>query len=100
MRVLLIGCGYVGLLLGPDLVKQGHEVFGLRWSTGAEAEFRSAGIKPRTGDITQAGRSSALNQDLARTHKPVSGYYWLGQAGHGGLSCAGTSTRNSEYVSV
>jgi len=54
MRVLIVGCGYVGLPLGAELVRQGHEVFGLRRSPGAEAELRSAGIKPLAGDITKA----------------------------------------------
>ena len=54
MRVLIVGCGYVGLPLGAELVKHGHEVFGLRRSPGAEAELRSAGIKPLAGDITKA----------------------------------------------
>src|SRR6266496_2051742 len=30
MRVLIVGCGYVGQALGVELVKQGLEVFGLR----------------------------------------------------------------------
>ncbi len=55
MRVLIVGCGYVGLPLGAELVKQGHEVFGLRRSPAAEAELKSAGIKPLIGDITQPG---------------------------------------------
>src|ERR1035438_1683838 len=53
MRVLIVGCGYVGIPLGAELVKQGQEVFGLRRSTGAEAEFKSAGIKPLTADVTK-----------------------------------------------
>ena len=60
MRVLIVGCGYVGLPLGAELVKQGHEVFGLRRSTGAEAEFKSAGIKPLTADITKAEQLAQL----------------------------------------
>jgi nucleoside-diphosphate-sugar epimerase len=60
MRVLIIGCGYVGLPLGAELVKQGHEVFGLRRSTGAEADFKSAGIKPLTADITKAEQLTKL----------------------------------------
>jgi nucleoside-diphosphate-sugar epimerase len=43
----------VGLPLGAELVKQGHEVFGLRRSAGAEAELRASGIKPLIGDITR-----------------------------------------------
>jgi nucleoside-diphosphate-sugar epimerase len=53
MRVLIIGCGYVGLPLGAELVRQGLEVFGLRRSAAASAEMESAGIKPLVGDITQ-----------------------------------------------
>lgn len=53
MRVLIVGCGYVGLPLGVELVKQGHEVFGLRRSMGGEAEMTAAGIKPLVGDITR-----------------------------------------------
>lgn len=60
MRVLIVGCGYVGLPLGAELVKQGHEVFGLRRSHGAEAELRSAGIKPLLGDITNAEQLTRL----------------------------------------
>lgn len=60
MRVLIVGCGYVGLPLGADLVKQGHEVFGLRRSPGAEAELRSAGIKPLMGDITKPDQLAQL----------------------------------------
>ena len=59
MRVLIVGCGYVGMPLGADLVKQGHEVFGLRRSTGAEADLKSAGITPLTADIT---KTEQLNQ--------------------------------------
>ena len=60
MRVVIVGCGYVGLPLGADLVKQGHEVFGLRRSPGAEAELRSAGIKPLMGDITKPDQLAQL----------------------------------------
>ena len=35
MRCLIVGCGYVGLPLGAELVRQGHEVFGLRRSAAA-----------------------------------------------------------------
>src|SRR5262249_2955804 len=30
MRVLIVGCGYVGVPLGAALVKLGHEVYGVR----------------------------------------------------------------------
>jgi nucleoside-diphosphate-sugar epimerase len=53
MRVLIVGCGYVGLPLGTELVKLGHEVFGLRRSSGGEAEMTAAGIQPLVADITR-----------------------------------------------
>lgn len=53
MRVLIVGCGYVGLPLGVELMKQGHEVFGLRRSAGGEAEIAAAGVKPLIADITR-----------------------------------------------
>ena len=60
MRVLIVGCGYIGLPLGEELVKQGHEIFGLRRSPGAEAELRSAGIKPLLGDLTKPEQLAQL----------------------------------------
>lgn len=54
MRVLIVGCGYVGLPLGVELIKQGHEVFGLRRSTSGEAELKAAGIKSLVADITRS----------------------------------------------
>lgn len=67
MRVLIVGCGYIGLPLGAELVRQGQEVFGLRRSSGAKAELKSAGIRPLTGDITKPS-------DLA---KLPTGYDWV-----------------------
>jgi nucleoside-diphosphate-sugar epimerase len=50
----------VGLPLGAELVKQGHEVFGLRRGTGAEADFKAAGITRFTADITKAEQLAQL----------------------------------------
>lgn len=55
MRVLIVGCGYVGLPLGAELVKQGHEVHGLRRGAHAESELRAVGINPLVADITRPG---------------------------------------------
>jgi nucleoside-diphosphate-sugar epimerase len=60
MRVLIVGCGYVGLPLGAELVKQGHEVWGLRRGSGGEAEMTAAGIRPLAGDITRPGDLAGL----------------------------------------
>lgn len=51
MKCLIVGCGYVGLPLGAELVRRGHEIFGLR--RGGAAEMRAAGIKPLLTDITK-----------------------------------------------
>lgn len=53
MRVLIVGCGYVGVPLGAELIKQGHEVFGVRRTAGREVELLAAGIKPLAADITK-----------------------------------------------
>jgi len=53
MKCLIVGCGYVGLPLGAELVRQGHEVFGLRRSAAAADELKAAGIQPLTGDVTK-----------------------------------------------
>src|SRR3974390_2553606 len=60
MRVLIVGCGYIGVPVGAELVTQGHEVFGLRRNSGAVAELIAAGIKPLVGDITQPAQLSQL----------------------------------------
>jgi len=67
MRVLIVGCGYVGLPLGVELVRQGHEVFGLRRTRLAEAALTTAGIKPVSADITS----------LEELKKLPSGYDWV-----------------------
>ena len=53
MRALIVGCGYAGLPLGAELVRQGHEVFGLRRNDSAAGDLRAAGISPLAADITR-----------------------------------------------
>ena len=62
MRVLVVGCGYVGFPLAENLVRCGHEVFGLRRS-GAE-QLQAAGIKPLLADITQFESLKNLPRDF------------------------------------
>jgi nucleoside-diphosphate-sugar epimerase len=64
MRVLIVGCGYVGLPLGAELVRRGHEVFGLRRSVLAEIELKAAGITPLHADITQPETLTQLPRDF------------------------------------
>ena len=53
MKCLIVGCGYVGLPLGAELVRLGHEVSGLRRQASAENELKAAGIRPLVGDVTR-----------------------------------------------
>jgi len=64
MRVLIVGCGYVGLPLGKELARLGHEVFGLRRSALAEAELLAAGITPLHADITRPDSLKNLPRDF------------------------------------
>jgi nucleoside-diphosphate-sugar epimerase len=52
MRALIVGCGYVGLEVGRELVRQGHQVCGLRRNDRAASALRDAGLVPVTADIT------------------------------------------------
>ncbi len=60
VRVLIVGCGYVGLPLGAELVKQEHRVFGLRRRPGAEGLLKSVGVEPLVADITKAEQLASL----------------------------------------
>jgi nucleoside-diphosphate-sugar epimerase len=63
MRVLIIGCGYVGLPLGRELVRQGHQVFGLRRSPHSDGTREAASIVPVSGDVSNP-------EDMARLPAP------------------------------
>jgi nucleoside-diphosphate-sugar epimerase len=60
MRVLIVGCGYVGLTLGAELARQGHEVWGLRRSPEPAPELKEAGIRALTADITRRETLTAI----------------------------------------
>ena len=64
MRVLIFGCGYVGLPLGAELARLGHEVFGLTRSGRRDAELRACGVEPLTADITRSDEPDALPRML------------------------------------
>ena len=63
MRVLIIGCGYVGIPLGRELVRSGHEVWGLRRSPATEGQMRAAGITPLLADAADRSQLSQLPRD-------------------------------------
>jgi nucleoside-diphosphate-sugar epimerase len=79
MRVLIVGCGYVGMSLGAELARQEHEVFGLRRSASAEEELKAAGIQPLVGDVTR-------QDDLAKLPTP---FDWV-------VNCVSSSHGNAE----
>jgi nucleoside-diphosphate-sugar epimerase len=60
MRVLIVGCGYVGLPLAAELARQGHEVYGMRRSATASAELEAANVKPIIADVTQPETLAAI----------------------------------------
>jgi nucleoside-diphosphate-sugar epimerase len=64
MRVLIVGCGYVGVPLGTELVRLGHEVFGLRRNPAAENELQAAGIQPLFGDVTKPDELKILPREF------------------------------------
>ena len=59
MKILIIGCGYVGLPLGQALARAGHEVHGVR-----RTDFTAEGITPHTIDITAPNAFDALPRDF------------------------------------
>ncbi len=46
MKILIAGCGYLGTLLGQDLARSGHEVWGLRRDGVALREIEKLGVRP------------------------------------------------------
>ena len=60
MRVLIVGCGYVGVPLGAEMVRLGHEVYGVRRTREGEAELAAAGIKLVTADVTKPAELAQL----------------------------------------
>lgn len=60
MRILICGCGYVGLALGQTLAAAGHAVAGTR-RPGHDLEgLRRAGIEPLVADFTDPASLAAL----------------------------------------
>ncbi len=59
-RVLIVGCGYVGLPLGAELARLGCHVVGLRRTLTAAREMEAAGIRPFAADVTRPERLARL----------------------------------------
>jgi nucleoside-diphosphate-sugar epimerase len=63
MRTLIVGCGYVGTVLGTELVRLGHKVHGLRRTAESNSDLKTAGIIPLVGDVTKRDDLAKLPAD-------------------------------------
>jgi len=88
MRVLILGCGYIGLPLATELVRQGYEVYGVRRSQSAIPTLEAAGIKPILADITRA-------EELAKIQLP---FDWI--VNTTGATQASVEQYNSIYLNA
>jgi nucleoside-diphosphate-sugar epimerase len=60
MRVVVLGCGYVGIELGRQLVDRGHDVVGVRRSESGMDAIEGAGFDGVQADVTDAESVAAL----------------------------------------
>jgi nucleoside-diphosphate-sugar epimerase len=60
MRVLIAGCGYLGLALGARLHSEGHTVHGVRRTESDPTPLRAAGIVPIHADLTLPSSLTSL----------------------------------------
>jgi nucleoside-diphosphate-sugar epimerase len=60
MRLVVLGCGYVGLELGRQLVDRGHDVVGVRRSSTGVRDIEHAGFDGVRGDLTDPDDVAAL----------------------------------------
>src|SRR5262245_17570283 len=63
MRTLIVGCGYVGIALGKELVRLGHTVYGLRRTPDDNSHLTVAGIVPLVGDVSKSETLVKLRPD-------------------------------------
>lgn len=59
-RIVIVGCGYVGLELGRQLRRTEHEVTGVRRSDAGLDAVEDAGLEPHRADATDPGSLSSL----------------------------------------
>lgn len=60
MHVVILGCGYVGLELGRQLVDRGHDVTGVRRSEEGLRAIERAGFDAERGDVTDRASLAGL----------------------------------------
>ena len=63
MRVLIVGCGYVGFPLATELARRGHDVFGLRRTNCSDAVMKSVRVTPVCADISKPETLQKLSRD-------------------------------------
>ncbi|KTG09709.1 NAD(P)-dependent oxidoreductase [Haloprofundus marisrubri] len=59
-RVVVLGCGYVGLELGRQLTEAGHDVVGVRRSEEGQNAIESAGFDAVRADVTDVESLAAV----------------------------------------
>jgi len=59
-RVVILGCGYIGLELGRQLTATGHDVTGVRRSESGQQAIEAAGFTPHEADLTDPDDIDAL----------------------------------------
>jgi nucleoside-diphosphate-sugar epimerase len=59
-RILIAGCGYVGIALGERLIEEGHTV----WSLRRQTSLLPQAIRPLAADLTSAESLKCLPQQL------------------------------------
>jgi nucleoside-diphosphate-sugar epimerase len=62
VRVLIAGCGYLGIALGARLSAEGHEVSGIRRSATAAPLLVAAGIRPVIADFTRESELQSVTR--------------------------------------
>lgn len=62
VKVLIAGCGYVGVALGEELIARGHQVWGLR----RDPSTLPAGLRPLALDLASPGGLTGLPAELDR----------------------------------
>ncbi len=90
MRILIIGCGYIGVKLAKVLIRQGHEVVGTRRSAEGLLVLDSNNIPSLQLDITEPEQLNSFQEDFdwvvncaAAPHSTVAHYtsvYYQGTA--------------------
>ena len=64
MRILIVGCGYVGLALGARCSSSGAEVLGLRRQGDHDGAMAAAGIRGWRGDLTKPDDLESIAGDF------------------------------------